>query len=245
MCAYSWVLLNSSSIQIAEWYIWNASIWVTEQSSHSSPDVSFWKTLQDAWCSCKELHLIRSLKLRYGPLEGSHKKQQDFQLLLRSKILSPSSLPLKLPLVLAPSLQFLLVFSLTYVFLIPCFCFCDLRLEGSSPFLCQAISLQPLPKTPSLTPWVKCYQSSPDLYYCYLFVVVIVVQSFGHVQLFATPRTATRQFPLSFISQSLLKLTSIESVMPSNHLVLCCPLLLLPSVLFEWPSPQDKWVLWE
>ena len=47
----------------------------------------------------------------------------------------------------------------------------------------------------------------------------------------ATPRTAARQASLSLtISQSLLKLMSIESVMPSSHLVLCCPLLLLPSV---------------
>ena len=46
---------------------------------------------------------------------------------------------------------------------------------------------------------------------------------------FATPWTAARQAFLSFtISWSLLKLTSIESVMPSNHLVLCCPLFLLP-----------------
>ena len=46
------------------------------------------------------------------------------------------------------------------------------------------------------------------------------------------PWTAACQAPLSFtISWSLLKLVSIESVMPSNHLVLCCPLLLLPSIL--------------
>ena len=46
-----------------------------------------------------------------------------------------------------------------------------------------------------------------------------------------TPWTAAQQASLSFtISQSLLKLMSIESVMPSNHLVLCCPLLLLPSI---------------
>ena len=45
-----------------------------------------------------------------------------------------------------------------------------------------------------------------------------------------TPWTATRQDSLSFtISQNLLKLSSIKSVMPSNHLILCCPLLLLPS----------------
>ena len=46
-----------------------------------------------------------------------------------------------------------------------------------------------------------------------------------------TLRTAARQASLSFsISQSLLKFMSIESVMPSNHLILCCPLLLLPSI---------------
>ena len=49
--------------------------------------------------------------------------------------------------------------------------------------------------------------------------------------LLATPRTATHQVSLSFtVSQSLLKLISIESMMPSNHIILCCPLLLLPSV---------------
>ena len=53
----------------------------------------------------------------------------------------------------------------------------------------------------------------------------------SHVWLSATSWTATRQASLSFtISQSLLKLISIESVMPSNHLILCLPLLLLPSV---------------
>ena len=51
------------------------------------------------------------------------------------------------------------------------------------------------------------------------------------VQLFAITWTAANQASLSFvISQNLLKLMSIESVMPSNHLILCCPLLLLPSV---------------
>ena len=47
----------------------------------------------------------------------------------------------------------------------------------------------------------------------------------------ATPWTAAHQASLSIAnSQSLLKLISIESVMPSNHLILCCPLLLLPSI---------------
>ena len=73
---------------------------------------------------------------------------------------------------------------------------------------------------------------------------------FSRVQLFATPWTAARQASLSITNcQSLLKLMSTESVMPSSHLILCCPLLLLPpippsirvfsneSVLhIEWPN---------
>ena len=55
------------------------------------------------------------------------------------------------------------------------------------------------------------------------------VQSLSRVRLFATPRIAARQAFLSITnSRSLLKLMSIESVMPSSHLILCQPLLLLP-----------------
>ena len=57
------------------------------------------------------------------------------------------------------------------------------------------------------------------------------VQLLSCVQLFATPRTAARQASLSITtSRSLLKLMSIESVMLSNHLILCCPLLCPPSI---------------
>ena len=60
---------------------------------------------------------------------------------------------------------------------------------------------------------------------------VVVVQPLSRVRLFVFPWTAAHQTSLSFtISQSLLKLMSIESMMPSNHLVLCRCLLLLPSV---------------
>ena len=63
------------------------------------------------------------------------------------------------------------------------------------------------------------------------FSLFFVVQSLSHVQLFATSWTAACQASLSItISQSLLKLMSIESVMPSNHLIICGPLLLLPSI---------------
>ena len=59
----------------------------------------------------------------------------------------------------------------------------------------------------------------------------LTVKSLSHVQLFATPETAALQASLSITnSQNLLKLMSIESVMPSNHLILCHPLLLLPSI---------------
>ena len=58
----------------------------------------------------------------------------------------------------------------------------------------------------------------------------VVIQSLDHVRLFVTPCTATHQASLYFtISWSLLKLMSIELVMPSNHLILCHPLL-LPSI---------------
>ena len=57
------------------------------------------------------------------------------------------------------------------------------------------------------------------------------VQSLSHVWLFVTPWTAARQASLSITnSRSLLRLMSIKSVMPSNHLILCRPLLLLPSI---------------
>ena len=74
---------------------------------------------------------------------------------------------------------------------------------------------------PTLHPWGKGgYRFT--IHYC---------STSQSVQLFATPWTAAHQASLSFtISQSLLKLMSIESVVPSNHLILCHPLLLLPSI---------------
>ena len=61
--------------------------------------------------------------------------------------------------------------------------------------------------------------------------IFVIVQSLSHVWFFMTPWTAAHQGPLSStISQSLLKLMSIESVMLSSHVILCCPLLLLPSI---------------
>ena len=62
-------------------------------------------------------------------------------------------------------------------------------------------------------------------------VAFVVVQLLSHVRLFVTPRTAAHQASLSFtISRSLLKLMSMESVVPFNHLILCHPLFLLPPI---------------
>ena len=64
-----------------------------------------------------------------------------------------------------------------------------------------------------------------------MYITGNTVQLLSHVQLFATPWTAAHQASLSITnSQSLLKPMSITSVMHSNHLVLCCPLLLPPSI---------------
>ena len=73
-----------------------------------------------------------------------------------------------------------------------------------------------------------------------LFLLVCIsVQSLSRVRLFATPWTTACQASLSITnSQNLPKLMSIESVMPSNHLILCRPLLLLPSIFFFFWLPD-------
>ena len=79
--------------------------------------------------------------------------------------------------------------------------------------------------------------SESNLYIWILWIHILLkpqfssVQSLSHVQLFRTPWTTARQASLSITSsRSLHKLMSIESVIPSNHLILCHPLLLLPSM---------------
>ena len=68
-------------------------------------------------------------------------------------------------------------------------------------------------------------------YLCFIKWVFVIVQLLSHVQLFVTLWTAAHQASLSFIiSHSLLKLMSIESMIPSNHLILCHPFLLQPSI---------------
>ena len=75
------------------------------------------------------------------------------------------------------------------------------------------------------------HQGSP---YIPLFPLFSSVQSFNCVQLFVTPWTVARQASLSLTnSWNLLKLMSSNSVMPFNHLILCCLLLLLPSIFLS------------
>ena len=74
--------------------------------------------------------------------------------------------------------------------------------------------------------YVKAKSCHPD----YLTYMHSSVQSLSHVRLFATPWTAAQASLTITNSQSLLKLVSIESVMPSNYLILCHPLLPLPSI---------------
>ena len=70
------------------------------------------------------------------------------------------------------------------------------------------------------------------------------VQSLSHVRVFSTPWTTACQASLSItISQSLLELMSIESVIPSNHLILCHPLLLLPSIFPSIRVFSNEYVL--
>ena len=82
-------------------------------------------------------------------------------------------------------------------------------------------------------PWRP--QGSPS--FCFFLLIAFVVHSLSLVLLSATPWTAAHQASLSFTnSWSLLKFMSFELVMPSNHLILCHPLLLLPSI---FPSIKD------
>ena len=95
---------------------------------------------------------------------------------------------------------------------------------------------------PSIVYCYHCYHFSPcqqylcDDYYCFL-TCISSVQSLSGVWLFETPWTAARQASLSIDnSQRLLKLMSIESVMPSNHLILCHPSVPFSSCLQSFPA---------
>ena len=73
------------------------------------------------------------------------------------------------------------------------------------------------------------------------------VQSVSHVRLFATPRITARQASLSITNpRSSLKLVSIESVMPSSYLILCCPLLLppIPPSITVFSNESTLCIMW-
>ena len=109
-------------------------------------------------------------------------------------------------------------------------------------YICQSqspnSSHSPIPLLVSYTcalPLCLCFCFANKIIYIIFFrfhiYSFVVVHSISHVRLFATPWIVACQASLSFtISWSLLKLLSIASMMPSNHLVLCCPFLLLPSI---------------
>ena len=98
------------------------------------------------------------------------------------------------------------------------------------------ILCRPLLLLPSIFPSIRVFSNGLVVcikwpkYWTFSFSIS-PVQSLSHLPLFVTSWTAARQASLSFTNfQSLLKLMSIESGMPSNHLILCRPLLLLPSI---------------
>ena len=84
-------------------------------------------------------------------------------------------------------------------------------------------------------------QVSSDLILFQILYCIVIVQSFSHVWLYETPWTAACQTSLSITnSWSLLKFMSIELVMPSNHVILCCPLLLpFSSCLQSYPTSRS------
>ena len=82
--------------------------------------------------------------------------------------------------------------------------------------------------------WLELRQTFWAMRWILHIVNNVIVQLLSHVQLFVTPWTTAHQASLFFtIPQSLLKLRSIESVMPSNYFIFCRPLLHLPSIFFS------------
>jgi len=131
---------------------------------------------------------------------------------------------------------------------IPCFSYgLSLCLFTDFPPCCEVIqnNLSLL-----LIVWKLCFSSlfMVDPSGIYIWLCVVVVQSLNHIQLFATPWTAAHQASLSFtVSRSLLKLVSIDLVMPSNRLILCHPCLFLPSVFPSikiFPSESALHIRW-
>ena len=136
--------------------------------------------------------------------------------------------------------------------------------EPGSCFICHRNTFRSIGTQTRLIIWLHQLDSeirelvdSVDYYFYYFLIqpmctlngwYVVVVQSLSCVWLFVIPWTTAHQASLSFtISQILLKLMSTESVMPSNHLILCRPLLLLPSIfpsIRVLPNQSVLWIRW-
>ena len=99
---------------------------------------------------------------------------------------------------------------------------------------------------PLMDEWIKrMWKKSITYKHTHTNTLEYSVHLLSRIQLFATPRTAARQASLSITnSQSLLNLMSIESVVPSNHLILCRPLLLSPSTFPSIRVFSNESVLW-
>ena len=102
---------------------------------------------------------------------------------------------------------------------------------------CPDGSLEPVSSLSYFTPFSKIFATckisppNPSSEHYTPATPCVHVKSLSHIQFFVTPWTVAHQASLSFtISQSLLKLMSVELVMPSNHFILCHPLLLLPLI---------------
>ena len=109
----------------------------------------------------------------------------------------------------------------------------DPGIEPGSPVLqVNSLPTEPTGKPNRLLNFVKYFSVSVEMiiFFSLYSIVVVIVQLLSHVQLFVTPWTKACQASLSFtVSWNLLKLMSIESVMPSNHIILYSSLLLMPS----------------
>ena len=120
---------------------------------------------------------------------------------------------------------------------------CPWSLNIQTPFsLWSEVKWSRLVVSDSVTPWTVAHQAPPSMGFsrreywsgchCLLhlslyFKHFVVVQSLCQVWLFATPGLQHFRFPWPLLSPGVSALISIESMMPSNHLILCCPLLLL------------------
>ena len=109
----------------------------------------------------------------------------------------------------------------------------DVRFGAHCPLFLPCLRASPalLFSPRSLFEWCLLWADCPNRVIQFSSVQFSSVQPLSHVQLFATPWTTAHQASLSITnSWSLPKLVSFESMMPSNHLILCRPLLLLPSI---------------